>query len=79
VIDLTLQVVNNQSYTLAADVFSFGIVLWELCTRKLPNRDMDAVKYGLCPDLPADCPAPYAEIVRICTRVQIDREIFAYM
>jgi serine/threonine protein kinase len=32
------EVVNHQNYTLAADVFSFGMVLWELFCRKLPER-----------------------------------------
>src|SRR5687768_7743164 len=49
------EVVNQEEYSLAADVYSFGMVLWELVTRKLPERDMGDVMKGVTPPIPADC------------------------
>jgi serine/threonine protein kinase len=34
------EVIENKDYTLKADVFSFGIIIWEICSRKTPYSDM---------------------------------------
>jgi serine/threonine protein kinase len=35
------EVLGNQRYSERADVYSFGIVLWECVSRKLPYADMN--------------------------------------
>ena len=60
------EVIENKQYTLKADVFSFGIIMWEMCTRKTPYSEMSqqqisfyvTVKKGR-PDkslIPHNCP-----------------------
>lgn len=34
------EVLSNKPYSLMADVYSFGIVLWEICARDVPYRSM---------------------------------------
>lgn len=36
------EVLNGQDYSLAADVYSFGIVLWEITARDTPYRNMSS-------------------------------------
>ncbi len=55
------------------DVYSYGIVLWEIWTRDLPFRDLKtiwairgAVVGGSRPPVPADSPAAYAELMQQC-------------
>ena len=35
------EVLNGESYTKAADIYSFGIIMWVLFSRKHPFSDMD--------------------------------------
>eukprot|EP01117_Protostelium_nocturnum_P012956 TRINITY_DN479_c1_g1_i1.p1 TRINITY_DN479_c1_g1~~TRINITY_DN479_c1_g1_i1.p1 ORF type:complete len:1022 (-),score=389.31 TRINITY_DN479_c1_g1_i1:11-3076(-) len=60
------EVMNRQNYSFAADMFSMGVVLWELYTRKLPDRSVQDVGEGTMPPLPDDCPAEYAQLVSHC-------------
>lgn len=63
----------DQGFDEKADVYSFGIVLWELLTQEEPYKGqytsfedlVDAVtKKGKRPDIPAECP-PKLKQVRI--------------
>ena len=38
------EVLTSRNYTAKADVFSFGIILWELLMNRLPDRSLDDVK-----------------------------------
>ena len=43
------EVINNQKYTTKADVYSYGIIIWEVCTREIPYEyyTKDNHKYGI--------------------------------
>lgn len=38
------EVIRHEPYDSSADVYSFGILMWELCTRELPYADLTAVQ-----------------------------------
>ena len=61
-------------YTEAVDVYSFGVLLWELAARKRPHVDCeswsipDQVIRGLRPTIPPSCPPEFTEIINSCWR-----------
>ena len=61
------------NYSNAADVFSFGMLLWEIATNQTPFSDMqfnssvsDSIEKGNRPEIPPDCNPQYAELIRNC-------------
>ncbi|CAI5492957.1 unnamed protein product [Closterium sp. Naga37s-1] len=74
------EVVDHRPYTKNVDVYSFGIVLWELCTVQLPFAGMTAmqaafavVNRGTRPDIPPSIPLPLAELMQVCWHSNPDR------
>ena len=37
-----------QAYSKAADVFSFGVILWELITWQMPWKELGVFQVSLC-------------------------------
>jgi serine/threonine protein kinase len=58
--------VYNLRYTHKCDVFSMGMIIWEMCTRQYINVRPEELMQGIRPDIPADCPALYAYLIRAC-------------
>ncbi|KAJ8564574.1 hypothetical protein K7X08_001034 [Anisodus acutangulus] len=67
------EMIQHRSYTHKVDVYSFGIVLWELITGMLPFQKMTAVQAafavvnkGVRPAIPNDCLPVLGEIMTRC-------------
>jgi len=59
-------------YTEKADVYSYGIILWELLSRQMPFGDIEAfsvplmVSRGERPELPRDAPLEWRKLIKAC-------------
>lgn len=69
----TLKVIEHRPYDHKADVFSFGIVLWELFTGELPYAHLTplqaavgVVQKGLRPTIPKHTPPRLAQLLERC-------------
>jgi len=69
------EVFEGNNYTEKCDVFSFGIILWEMVTRRKPYEDMSgfnafrimwAVHNGTRPPLIAGIPKPIEDLMTSC-------------
>ncbi|KAL6507702.1 Serine/threonine-protein kinase sty13 [Orobanche gracilis] len=67
------EMIQHRPYTQKVDVYSFGIVLWELITGMLPFQNMTAVQAafavvnkGVRPAIPNDCLPALGQIMTLC-------------
>mmetsp|Transcript_18116 Transcript_18116/g.54546 ORF Transcript_18116/g.54546 Transcript_18116/m.54546 type:complete len:1319 (+) Transcript_18116:310-4266(+) len=67
------EVLTNEKCTEKADIFSFGIVLWETASRALPfaglngmQAAMAVMNRGLRPEIPRGTPPPLASLMQAC-------------
>lgn len=66
------EVIRHESYSSNADVYSFGICLWQLITREVPFATMTpiqaayAVASGQRPPIPASTPSRLRQIITSC-------------
>lgn len=73
------EMIQHRPYTQKVDVYSFGIVLWELITGMLPFQNMTAVQAafavvnkGARPIIPSECPPALGEIMTRCWNANPD-------
>lgn len=67
------EVINGEVYTEKADIFSYGIILWEIAAREPPYKNImgtkvsiDVVKYDLRPEIPKGTPEPFMKLIKRC-------------
>jgi len=70
---LAPEIMIGGEFTEAADVYSYGVILWEILHRKQPWEDIrfineieQKVKKGERPPILGECPPAYAELVSLC-------------
>ncbi|KAG0447580.1 hypothetical protein HPP92_028254 [Vanilla planifolia] len=67
------EMIKHKHYGRKVDVYSFGLVLWEMVTGRIPYGDMTPVQAAfavvdknLRPTIPADCPASLCALIEQC-------------
>lgn len=67
------EVIGSMNYTEKADIYSFGINLWELYTRKTPFAGLLPMQIAIVvhthrkrPQIPDDCPKWYSQLISDC-------------
>lgn len=69
------EVLANQAYNEKADVFSYGIICWELLTGECPYEGMSPIQCALAvlnrdqrPEIPKWCPPQLRALIKSCVK-----------
>ena len=67
------EVINSEKYDESADVYSFGVILWEVYGRAIPYEGMSPVQIVATVvarrerlQIPPGCPPDFAQLIRSC-------------
>ncbi|NXJ22657.1 M3K21 kinase, partial [Dicrurus megarhynchus] len=67
------EVIKSSMFSKGSDIWSYGVLLWELLTGEVPYRGIDglAVAYGVAVNkltlpIPSTCPEPFAKLMKEC-------------
>ncbi|KAM9017894.1 mitogen-activated protein kinase kinase kinase 21 isoform 1-T1 [Ara ararauna] len=67
------EVIKSSIFSKGSDIWSYGVLLWELLTGEVPYRGIDglAVAYGVAVNkltlpIPSTCPEPFAKLMKEC-------------
>jgi serine/threonine protein kinase len=84
------EIIRGEKYDERADVYSFGLIMWEVLTRRQPYEGRNFmgvtldVLEGRRPQIPADCPPHFAKVMKKCWHALPEKrplmeEIIAYL
>ncbi|XP_076061041.1 mitogen-activated protein kinase kinase kinase 10-like isoform X2 [Oratosquilla oratoria] len=72
------EVIRDSTFSKASDVWSYGVVLWELLTGEIPYKGIDAlaIAYGVAMNklrlhIPTTCPAIWRDLMEKCWELDI--------
>ncbi|XP_045918226.1 mitogen-activated protein kinase kinase kinase 9 [Micropterus dolomieu] len=67
------EVIRSSTFSKGSDIWSYGVLMWELLTGEVPFRGIDglAVAYGVAMNklalpIPSTCPEPFARLMEDC-------------
>jgi serine/threonine protein kinase len=67
------EVMSGGEYSEKADVYSFGIIMWELVSRQMPFAGLNTgqisvavLQKGYRPPIPDKCPSHYSALMQAC-------------
>jgi len=70
---LAPEILAGQPYNEKVDTYGYGVVLWELCTRAVPFREIgfmsvmqDRIIDGERPPIPEKIPSDYSKCIESC-------------